>query len=207
MAIALGAALGVWKPALAVEMKPLGDGFIGLIKILIAPIVFTTVSVGIARAGAAKAVGRIALKAFVYFEAVSTLALVIGLIVVNVWRPGAGLHASVAELDTSQVAQYATPGAAPKVAAVPKLLVLRALDWFDLSGHILWILGAALVVGFVLLLAGARFARATALLDRAAHVSFVAVKWVMFLAPIGAFGAIAFTVGSWACTRWCRWAS
>ena len=192
VAIALGAALGVWKPALAVEMKPLGDGFIGLIKILIAPIVFTTVAVGIARAGEAKAVGRIALKAFVYFEAVSTLALVVGLVVVNLCRPGAGLHASVAALDTSQVGQYAH-GAAGPVADKPAWLAL--LDVFDLSGKVLWILGVALVVGFALLLRAERERRAVGWLDRAAHVAFVAVKWVMHLAPIGAFGAMAFTVG------------
>ena len=108
VAIAIGVALGFFYPATAETMKPLGDGFIKLIKMMIAPIIFTTVVVGIAKIGDMKEVGRVGLKALIYFELVSTLALAIGLVVVNVVRPGAGVNADVSTLDTKAIENYAT---------------------------------------------------------------------------------------------------
>ena len=105
VAIAIGVALGFFYPATATTMKPLGDGFIKLIKMMIAPIIFTTVVVGIAKIGDMKEVGRVGLKALIYFELVSTLALAIGLVVVNVVRPGAGINADVSTLDTKAIAE------------------------------------------------------------------------------------------------------
>src|SRR3954469_17860256 len=105
-AIAIGVLLGYFNPSLATEMKPLGDAFVKLIKMMIAPIIFTTVVVGIAKMGDMKEVGRVGLKALFYFEAVSTLALVIGLVVINVVRPGAGINADPRTLDTKGIATY-----------------------------------------------------------------------------------------------------
>ena len=110
VAIAIGVALGYIYPAAATAMKPFGDGFIKLIKMMIAPIIFTTVVVGIAKIGDMKKVGRVGLKALIYFELVSTLALVIGLVVVNVVRPGAGINADVQTLDAKEVAAYTAGG-------------------------------------------------------------------------------------------------
>src|SRR5436305_45502 len=108
VAIGIGVALGATFPAAATALKPLGDAFFKLIKMMIAPIIFTTVAVGIAKMGDMKEVGRVGLKALLYFEAVTTLALIIGLVVVNVVRPGAGINADVSTIDTKALGEYTT---------------------------------------------------------------------------------------------------
>jgi aerobic C4-dicarboxylate transport protein len=113
IAIALGVAIGHFWPAVGTSMKPLGDGFIKLVKMVIAPIIFCTVVVGIASMDDLKKVGRVGIKALVYFEIVTTLALVIGLVIVNIVKPGAGINADVATLDASSVAHYAAPSDKP----------------------------------------------------------------------------------------------
>ena len=156
--IALGVAVGLMFPEQGAAMKPLGDGFIKLVKMLIAPIVFTTVVVGIAQMGAMKDVGRIGLRALVYFEVVSTLALVIGLVVVNVLQPGGGLHVDPAALDVNAVAAYtaAVAGARRTVDFLLNIIPTTVVDAFA-RGDILQVL---LVLGAVR--PGAAAARASA---------------------------------------------
>ncbi|QEL13358.1 dicarboxylate/amino acid:cation symporter [Limnoglobus roseus] len=196
VAIALGAAVGHFFPATGTAMKPLGDGFIRLIKMMIAPIIFTTVVVGIAKVGDMKKVGRVGLKALVYFEVVSTLALAIGLVVVNVVRPGAGINADPATLDASAVESYKTQ--AKSLKAVDLLLHMipdSAVGAFA-GGEIIQVLVFSVLFGVALSLYGEPGHVLVDLLDRLSHVLFLAIGFIMRAAPIGAFGAMAFTIGA-----------
>jgi len=197
VAIALGVLLGVYAPDWAVPLKPLGDGFIKLIKMLIAPIIFTTVVAGIAGMGDMKKVGRVGVKALVYFEVVTTLALIIGLIVANVFRPGEGVHASVASLDTKSVAQYV--GAAGSLGTVDFLLHLipHTFAGAFVEGDILQVLVVALLSGFALARLGEHGRPVANLLHELARMFFSIVSLVTRLAPLAAFGAMAFTVGKY----------
>ena len=197
VAIAFGVLLGVAAPEYASAMKPLGDGFIKLIKMLIAPIVFCTVVVGIAHTGAVTAVGRIGLRAIVYFEAVSTLALVIGLVVVDVVRPGGGLGIDPATLDASAVSAYAAQS--PHLTTTEFLLNIvpsTAIDAFA-RGDLLQVLLLSVLSGAALLALGPRVAGLVAVIDQISQVLFAIVAFIMRLAPIGAFGAMAFTIGKY----------
>ena len=197
VAIAIGVILGYLKPATATAMKPFGDGFIKLIKMMIAPIIFTTVVVGIARIGDMKKVGRVGLKALVYFELVSTLALAIGLVVVNVVRPGAGINADVQALDANEVSAY-TSGRQP-MSTVDHLLHIipdSAVGAFA-GGEILQVLTFSVLFGLSLGGFGEKGAPLVDLIDRLAHVLFGVVAIIMRFAPIGAFGAMAFTIGKY----------
>ncbi len=172
-------------------MRPLGDGFIKLIKMLIGPIVFATITVGIARVGGMREVGRIGLRTLVYFEVVSTLALVIGLVVVNVLQPGSGVH-----IDAGSAAA-AAPRPAEAQGAVEFLLGIipsTMLEGF-VRGDILQVLLVSVLVGVALLSQGERAAPLVALIEQVSHTLFVIVGMIMRLAPLGAFGAMAFTVG------------
>jgi len=195
VAIAIGVALGRFAPATATAMKPLGDAFIKLIKMMIAPIIFTTVVVGIARIGDLREVGRVGLKALAYFEAVSTLALAIGLVVVNVVRPGVGVNADPSKLDTGGIAGYTREAKA--LTGVDHLLHVipdSAVGAFA-GGEILQVLLFSILFGVALARSGERGRPLVDLLDRLAHVLFDAIGIIMRAAPIGAFGAMAFTVG------------
>jgi aerobic C4-dicarboxylate transport protein len=188
--IVLGVIVGVVWPEKGAAMKPLGDGFIKLIKMLIAPIVFSTITVGIARMGAMKDVGRIGIRTLVYFELVSSLALVIGLVVVNVLQPGVGLH-----VDPSAALPAAT--ATAPMGAVDFLLNVipaTAIDGF-VRGDILQVLLVSLLFGIALLTQGDRARMLVTAIEELSHTLFVIVGIIMRLAPIGAFGAMAFTVG------------
>jgi len=189
-AIILGVLFGIVSPERAAAMKPLGDGFIKLIKMLIGPIVFATITVGIARMGALKDVGRIGLRTLVYFEVVSTLALVIGLVVVNILQPGRGLHAAAAAPPVQ-----APAGASP--TAVEFLLTIIPTTMFEgfVRGDILQVLLVSLLFGIALLMQGDRAGMIVSWIDQLSHTLFAIVGIVMRLAPIGAFGAMAFTVG------------
>jgi len=189
-AIILGVLLGVVSPERAAAMKPLGDGFIKLIKMLIGPIVFATITVGIARMGALKDVGRIGLRTLVYFEVVSTLALVIGLVVVNVLQPGRGLQA-IPGAPPPAVAAGATPTA---VEFLLNVIPTTMLEGF-VRGDILQVLLVSLLFGIALLMQGDRASLIVSWIEQLSHTLFVIVGIVMRLAPIGAFGAMAFTVG------------
>jgi aerobic C4-dicarboxylate transport protein len=193
--IAIGVLMAVVMPERAAAMKPLGDGFIKLIKMLIGPIIFTTVVVGIARMGSIKEVGRIGILALVYFEVVSTIALAIGLVVVNVLKPGGGLGIDPASLDAGAVAAYTT--AAHAQGAVDFLLNViptTVVDAFA-KGDILQVLLFSVLFGMALLSLGDRVRPLVDLIDHLSHVLFRIVGMIMRLAPVGAFGAMAFTVG------------
>jgi aerobic C4-dicarboxylate transport protein len=183
LAIALGAAIGHLDPETGIRLKPLGDGFISLIRFLVPPIVFCTVVLGIAGGGTAGKVGRVGLKAILYFEVVSTLALGIGLAVGNLLKPGAGFGADPARLDGKGVEEYIhRAGESSILDAFAHSLVLQTLV-------------AALAVGLVLNLTPARGAEVRSFLKRAEKLLFRAVAYVMLLAPFGAGGAMAFTIG------------
>ncbi len=189
-AILVGVLFGIVSPERAAAMKPLGDGFIKLIKMLIGPIVFATITVGIARMGAMRDVGRIGIRTLVYFEVVSTLALVIGLVVVNVLQPGRGLHVAA-----GTAPPVAAAGASP--TAVDFLLNVIPTTMIDgfVRGDILQVLLVSLLFGIALLSQGDRASALVSWIDELSHTLFTIVGIVMRLAPIGAFGAMAFTVG------------
>ena len=189
--IVLGVVLGVVAPEKAASMKPLGDGFIKLIKMLIGPIVFATITVGIARMGAMRDVGRIGVRTLFYFEFISSLALVIGLVVVNILKPGVGLH-----VDPSTAPPTAVAGTAPTstVEFVLNIIPSTVLEGF-VRGDILQVLVVSLLFGVALLSQGERARTLVAAIDQLSHTLFVIVGMIMHLAPIGAFGAMAFTVG------------
>jgi aerobic C4-dicarboxylate transport protein len=197
IAIAIGAFLGHLFPESAVKMRPLGDGFIKLIKMLIGPIIFCTVVSGIAGMENMKAVGKTGVLALLYFEIVSTLALVIGLIVVNVVKPGTGMNIDVAALDASKVESYAH--ASQQQSVVEFLLNVIPGTVFDAfaRGEILQILLFALLFGFALHATGERGRLIYDFIDRVSQVLFRIIGMIMRLAPLGAFGAMAFTIGNY----------
>jgi len=187
--IVLGVILGVVAPETGAAMKPLGDGFIKLIKMLIGPIVFATITVGIARMGAMRDVGRIGIRTLLYFEFISTLALVIGLVVVNILQPGAGLH-----VDPSAAPPAVAGAPTTTVEFLLNIIPTTVVDAF-VRGDILQVLVVSLLVGVALLSQGDRARILVSAIDQLSHTLFVIVGMIMHLAPIGAFGAMAFTVG------------
>jgi aerobic C4-dicarboxylate transport protein len=196
VAIALGILLGLARPDYAVAMKPLGDGFIKLIKMLIGPIVFATIVTGIAQTGAMKHVGRIGLRALLYFEVVSTLALVIGLIVVRTLQPGVGASLTPTAAEQATVASYA---AASKNLSTTQFLLNIIPDSMVpafVGGEILQVLLVSILFGLALLGLGQAGAPMLAFLTTLSNVLFRMVGLVMRLAPIGAFGAMAYTIGN-----------
>ncbi len=194
-AILCGILLGVFYPKLGVDMKPLGDGFIKLIKMIIAPVIFCTVVAGIAGMQDMKKIGRVGGKALLYFEVVSTVALAIGLIVANVIRPGDGFNADPATLDTSSIAQYTDKAKSQTMTDfVLNIIPNTFIDAFA-KGDILQVLLVAILFGFALSILGERGRPITKLIDDASHVIFGVVGIIMKVAPIGAFGAMAFTIG------------
>ncbi len=197
VAVALGAVLGHLFPAAGASMKPLGDGFIKLVRMLIAPIVFTTVVTGIAKMGDLRKVGRVGLKGIAYFEVLTTVALGIGLVVAKIVRPGAGMNVNPATLDTKAVASYATGAHAQ--STVDFLLNVVPKDVADAfaKGDILQVLLFSVLFGVAL--AGLRDhgRPVLAFVDGLAGVLFRIVGIVMRVAPVGAFGAMAFTVGKY----------
>jgi len=197
VAIGIGVILGCSFPATATALKPLGDAFIKLIKMMIAPIIFTTVVVGIAKMGDMKKVGRVGLKALVYFEVVSTLALVIGLVVVNLVRPGAGINADVESLDAREIAAY-TAGGKPRSTVDLLLHIIpdSAVGAFA-GGEILQVLLFSVLFGLALGGFGAKAEPLVDLIDRLSHVLFGVIAIIMRAAPIGALGAMAFTIGKY----------
>jgi aerobic C4-dicarboxylate transport protein len=195
--IALGVLLGVAAPDYGAAMRPLGDGFIKLIKMLIAPIIFTTVTVGIAQMGHMKDVGRIGVRALLYFEVVSTAALLIGLVVVNVLQPGAGLHIDPGQLDAKSVAAYtATAQHLGPVDFILGVIPTTIADAFA-RGEVLQVLLVSVLTGLAMLSLGERIRPLTSLVEQVSKVLFTIVAMIMRLAPIGAFGAMAFTIGKY----------
>ena len=194
--IALGVLLGVVAPETGAAMRPLGDGFIKLIRMLIAPIIFTTIVVGIANMGDMRHVGRIGLRAFIYFEVVSTLALIIGLVVVNVLKPGAGIQITATPADIQAAASYgAQAGQAHNTVNFLLNIIPTAMVDAFARGDILQVLLVSTLMGIALLGLGPKVDSLVRLLDQFSQVLFAMVGLIMRLAPIGAFGAMAFTVG------------
>lgn len=195
IAMALGVALGALDPDLAARMQPLGDAFIKAIRMLIAPIIFCTVVHGIAHMADMARVGRVAVKAIVYFEIMTTIALVVGLVAVNVLRPGAGMNIDPATLNASAVEPYIRQTAA--VGLVPFLMNIIPGTFIGAfaEGNILQVLFISVVCGFALVRLGERAKPLVDLIDIGAKMIFGVVGLIMWAAPIGAFGAIAFTVG------------
>ena len=196
-AIFLGVLLGHLCPNLAVALKPLGDGFIKLIKMLIAPIIFATVVSGIAKVSDMKAVGRVGLKAFVYFEVVSTLALAIGLIVVNLIQPGAGINADPNALDAQAVAAYTTGAKALTATDFILHIIPETIVGAFAGGEILQVLLFSVLFGVALARSGEKGRSIVTGIDRLSHIFFDMIRLIMHLAPIGAFGAMAFTIGQY----------
>jgi len=193
--MALGIALGMAKPDTAAAMGPLGDAFIKLIRMLIAPIIFCTVVTGIAHMADMARVGRVAIKAIVYFEVMTTIALIVGLVAVNILKPGVGMNVDVSKLSASVVAPYVK--LTHEVGLVPFLVNIIPNTFVGAfsEGNILQVLFIAVLSGFALVWLGEKAKPFVDIVEIAGKMVFVIVGIVMWTAPIGAFGAIAFTVG------------
>lgn len=197
LAIGLGVLLGHLAPAVGVKMQPLGEAFIKLIKMLIAPVIFCTVVIGIASVEDVKKVGKTGGLALVYFEVMSTVALIIGLIVANVLAPGRGMNVDPASLDSAALGAYSGPGKLQTVSEfLLNLIPGTVVDAFA-KGDILQVLLFSVLFGFALQRLKSRGASLLAFIESVAQVLFGIVGIVMRLAPIGAFGAIAFTIGKY----------
>jgi len=197
VAIIIGVALGHFFPQTGEAMKPLGDGFIKLIKMIIAPIIFCTVVVGIAGMEDMKKVGKTGGYALLYFEVVSTIALIVGLTIVNIVQPGAGMNVDPASLDQKGIAAFTKPG---QMASTTEFLLNvipnTVVDAFA-KGEILQVLLFAVLFGFALHKFGGRGTLVFDWIEKTSHVLFSIVGYIMRVAPIGAFGAMAFTIGKY----------
>jgi aerobic C4-dicarboxylate transport protein len=187
----LGILLGAFRPGLGAQMQPLGDAFIKAIRMLIAPIIFCTVVHGVARMRDLARVGRVAIKAIIYFEVLTTVALAIGLLAVNILQPGKGMNVDLSHVDTSSVKQYTSQTQAPFLINIIPQTFVGAFS----EGNVLQVLFISVLVGFALTKLGDRGKPLIDLVEVASGVLFAVVGMVMWAAPIGAFGAIAFTVG------------
>lgn len=196
VAILTGGIFGAVAPDQAVKLKPLGDGFIALVKMLIAPVIFCTVVLGIAGAGDMKKVGRVGGKALLYFETVSNVSLVIGLIVVNVLKPGAGFNADPATLDTGAVAAYAKAASEQSTTEFLLSVIPRTFaDAFTGSGNLLQVLLISILFGYAMVRMGAAGEPVHRFIEACSHVFLAMMNAIMKLAPLGAGGAMAFTIG------------
>jgi aerobic C4-dicarboxylate transport protein len=194
-AIALGVFVGHFYPETGESLKPLGEGFIKLIKMIIAPVIFCTVVAGIAGMDDMKKVGRVGAKALLYFEVVSTLALAIGLVVVKLVQPGDGMHADVSKLDAKALASFTSKAASHStVDFLMNIIPTTVVDAFA-KGEILQVLLFSLLFGYALAGLGARGKPLFTWIGQVSHVLFGIVGVIMKVAPIGAFGAMAFTIG------------
>ncbi len=193
--IALGIVLGIFWPHFAQQLKPLGDGFIKLIRLLIAPIIFCTVVTGIAGMAKLKEVGKAGGLALLYFEVVSTVALLIGLLIVNIVRPGVGVNADPATLDAHAVAQYTSPGGLPGVTEFILNIIPPTFFGAFANGDVLQTLLLAVLFGFALHAVGGKANPLFQVVEETGQVLFSIVGFIMHLAPLGALGAMAFTVG------------
>ncbi len=197
VAITLGVILGVVSPANGAAMKPLGDGFIKLIKMIIAPIIFCTVTLGIAGTGDLKKVGKTGGLALLYFEAVSTVALILGLIIVNVVQPGAGMNVDIKTLDTKSVSAYTGQGKMQGIVEILLNIIPNTFVDAFAKGEILQVLFLAILFGIALQHLGKNGETVLQLIEKLSKILFGIVKLIMLAAPIGAFGAMAFTIGKY----------
>jgi aerobic C4-dicarboxylate transport protein len=197
IAIAIGIALGHFYPDAGKEMKPLGDGFIALIRMMIAPVIFCTIVHGIASVQDLSKVGRVGVKTLLYFEVVSTAALAIGLIVGELVHPGAGFNIDVSTLDPKAVASYATRAKEDNV--VSHVMAIIPSSYIDAlaKGDLLQVLLISILTGFAISQMGAIGERVTSAIEAAGKVFFRVIGIIVKVAPIGAFGAMAFTIGQY----------
>jgi aerobic C4-dicarboxylate transport protein len=196
-AIVCGVVLGHFYPEQGAALKPLGDAFIKLIKMLIAPIIFCTVVTGIAGMQDMKKIGRVGGKALLYFEVVSSCALIIGLVVVNVLKPGVGMNADVSTLNTDALSTYTGAAQSQEVTGfLLNIIPVTVVDAFA-KGDILQVLLFSVLIGFAFAQAGERVRGVVQWIDQCAQGLFIVVGYIMRLAPIGAFGAMAFTIGKY----------
>jgi aerobic C4-dicarboxylate transport protein len=196
-AIVIGIVLGYFYPETGAAMKPLGDGFIKLIKMIIAPIIFCTVVVGIAGMEDMKKVGKTGGYALLYFEIVSSIALIVGLTIVNFVQPGAGMNIDPATLDTKGIAAYTKPGQMQSTTDFLLFIIPSTMVDAFAKGEILQVLLIAVLFGFSLHKFGGRGTLVFDFVEKVSHVFFSIVGIIMKLAPIGAFGAMAFTIGKY----------
>ena len=193
--IALGVVVGEVNPGLGIDLKPLSDAFISLIRAVVPVVIFATVAVGIAKMGDMRRVGVVGLRALIYFEVVSTIALLVGLVVGNVLQPGAGLHIDPASLSAKSVETYVAGAKSFTVVEFLMHMVPTNMIGDLAKGEIMPVLIMAVLFGFALCHMGRRGERIVALMDDLMHAVFGVVRYVMYLAPVAAFGAIAFTIG------------
>ena len=196
-AIVIGVALGHFYPQIGAQMKPLGDAFIKLIKMLIAPIIFCTVVHGIASMQDMKKVGRVGLKALIYFEVLTTIALVVGLIVVNIVQPGAGMNVDVKSIDTRAIQGFVVKSKEQSTIQFLMDIVPNTVVGAFAQGEILQVLFFAVLFAFALQALGERGRVLLGVIDQASYALFGVVGIIMKVAPIGAFGAMAFTIGTY----------
>jgi len=197
IAIVVGIAIGHLYPDLGKQLKPLGDGFIALIKMMIAPVIFCTVVHGIASMSDLKKVGRVGVKTLFYFEAVSTVALAIGLLVGEIVQPGSGFNIDPATLDPKAAAAYVTKAKEESIVAHLLGIIPDSYVGALARGDLLQVLLISILSGFAIALLGERGQPIAAAIDMAARVFFGIIRIVVRAAPIGAFGAMAFTIGAY----------
>jgi aerobic C4-dicarboxylate transport protein len=197
VAITIGIALGHFYPALGEQMKPLGDAFIKLIKMVIAPIIFCTVVHGIASMQDMRQVGRVGFKALVYFEIATTLALIIGLLVSNYLQPGVGMNVDVKSIDTKSIAGFVAKSKEQSTLQFVMDIIPNTVVGAFAQGEILQVLFFAILFAFGLQALGERGKPLLNMIDQASHAMFGVVSIIMKVAPIGAFGAMAFTIGKY----------
>jgi aerobic C4-dicarboxylate transport protein len=197
IAIIIGVLLGHFYPAFAIQLKPLGDGFIKLIKMMIAPIIFCTIVTGIASMEDTKKVGRVGIKALIYFELVTTIALIIGLVVINILKPGAGMNVDVGALDVKAAGTYITQGKEQGIADFILHIIPENIINAIANNNLLQVLFFSVLMGFALTTINDKAAPLLKGIQSLEDALFIIIKWVMKLAPVGAFGAMAFTIGKY----------
>jgi len=195
IATAAGIALGYLDPTVAVKMKPLGDGFISLVRMMIGPIIFCSVVHGIAGMHDMKRVGRVALKALGYFLGITLVALILALVMVNVWHPGAGMNVDASAIDTREVSTYATQASEQSVTQFLLNIIPSALVGAFTQPNVLQVVLVSLLFAFALSMAGERGKPVLSVIEGLSGIFYRIVGFIMWTAPLGAFGSIAFTVG------------
>jgi aerobic C4-dicarboxylate transport protein len=195
IAIVIGVVIGIEQPQIGISLKILSDLFIRMIKLIIGPLIFLTVTIGIAGIQDLKKVGKIGIKAILYFEVLTTLALLIGLLVVNILKPGAGMNIDISTLDASEASKYTTQKTNLQ-DFIYKIIPSNILDPF-LNGEILQVLFLAIFTGVAITSLKSHSAKIVQVLEVASKILFKIISYLMYLAPLGALGAIAFTVGQY----------
>jgi aerobic C4-dicarboxylate transport protein len=195
VAMVAGAVLGYARPDLGAQMQPLGDAFVNLVRMIIGPVIFCTVVHGVASMNDMKRVGRVALKALIWFEAITLIALVFALVAVNLWQPGAGMNVDPAALDASSVRTYTAAAQNQTIAEYLLHIIPGTLFSAFVQGDVLQVLFVSVLFAFALALVGESARPVLDIIGRLSQIFFRIVGLIMWVAPLGAFGAIAFTVG------------